>query len=144
MTDEEFKTAATEEIKRLGVFDGWRFMETPARREYRKFFDARTRDIAKVIAVIDEAVQMETMPTVAALSQVWQRLFVPISTEPEISEEEKQKRTEFISGWHAREMEEAAQRRAEFLARRDQKPRPITDADIDAIMQHQNQRRVAS
>jgi hypothetical protein len=142
VTDEQFKIESTEQMKRLGVFDAFRFMEAPARKEYRRFFEQRTRDIAKITAVIDEAVALEQMPTVAVISQIWHRLFVSLSTESEVNDQERQERSEYMRAWYEQERREAVKRREEFIARR--AAPPITEKDLLEILQIQNSRRVVS
>ena len=144
-TEEEFRAVCLEQIKRLGVFDAFRFMDATARKEFRRFFEAKTRDVAKIERVIDEAVTLDSMPTIAELHAIWNGLFPQVA--PEVAAEERQVTAQWMRDWYEQERKDAATRRATFAAqgnfRRQQQP--ITDADIAALKRRQedNRRRIA-
>lgn len=144
LTDEEFRIFTTEQVKRLGVFDAFRFMETPARREYRKFFEAKTRDQSRVTAVMDEAVALDSMPTIADMARLWGYLFPVKVSEPEITEDEQSRRRAFMAEWRRQELEGAEQRRMDFIARMDRPAKPITDSELRELMSQQERKRCIS
>lgn len=65
------------ELQRLCIFAAWRMMGPDGRKEYRNWFEARTRDAAKVRAVIDEITGYEDLPSLAAVGRLWLELFPP-------------------------------------------------------------------
>lgn len=143
-TDEKFRADCIEQIKRLGVFDAFRCMDATARKEYRKFFESKTRDIAKVERVIDESVTLDSIPKIAELYAIWDGLFPQLA--PEVAEDERTATARWMREWREQEMANAHRLRQEFIARGNFKrqQQPITDADIQAIRSRQleNQKRM--
>ena len=135
-SDLEFRAFCVEQIERLGVFERFQFMADVARKEYRKFFENRTRDREKVEAVMDEALGFENFPSLVDLSGLWNRKFPNQTIEPQISDEERQARYEYLRDWYAKEAEEARLRRESHLKQMESKPtsQVITSADIDRVV----------
>lgn len=141
-TDLTFRKFCAGQVDRLGFFEPFRFLNSAALKEYRKFFEAKTRDTAKVEAVIDEAVKFEHMPTIADLRTIWTGLF-PVYDGPVLTDEERQARAEHLRDWYAEEARQAQARRDVFLARSTAIPvKPVTEADIESMRLRQlaNQR----
>ena len=142
---EQFRSFCVEQIERLGVFEKYQFMNSAGRKEFRKFFEARTRDHAKVEAVLDEAIKLESIPTLFELSAIWTGLYPAPGTEPALTDEERQARAQYLRDWYTQEAEEAKRRREVFVARQPFAAKPVTDDEIERLRktQEQNRERIA-
>jgi hypothetical protein len=131
--DIEFRKFCTEQVKRLGAFEKFQYLTPEGLKEYRKFFESKTRDRVKVSAVIDAAVELESLPTINALAQIWMRLFPVVSGWRPDTPEEIEASRNHMREWREQEAREAAVRRAQWLARREETATPVTDAEIARI-----------
>jgi len=131
--DLAFRALCVDQIQRLGVFAEFQYMNAAGRKELRKFFEARTRDIAKVESAMDELIGWDKIPTLFDIAGVWNRLNPAKHLEPVVSDEERQARAEHLRDWYAAEAEQAKARRAEYLARIAGQLPESTDAVLERL-----------
>jgi hypothetical protein len=106
----ELRAFCVDQVQRLSQFKEFQFMSTSAQKDYRKFLERKLRTRERIAAVMDAAVELPNMPSIAALNQIYIEMFVPYR-EPELSDEERQARAEYLRDWYAQEAREAAARR---------------------------------
>ncbi len=135
LSELEFKKLCLEQINRLGVFEKFQFMPPAAVKEYRKFFENRTRDGLKVAMVIDRAIEFESMPTISDLLRVWGDLFPYIDQDQVETEDEKYHRRNWMKDWYEQEARDAENNRKRFLEASSFRMRKVTTDEIMALAQ---------
>lgn len=143
---DEFRAFCMDQVHRLSQFRQFQFMNATAHRDYRKWLERKCGSRKRVERLMDSAIELEAMPTIADLNRLAEELFDG-SKEPQLSLEERQARAEYLRDWYAQEAREAEQRRAELRAKKTVKPsarpvvqklpplfKPITYADVRAAL----------
>ena len=102
--------------ERLGVFREWGFMRDTARSEYAAFLTSRCATEERVRQLMDAAILLEQMPTIADLNRIWNELYgvPPPAWSVEMSGEEREQQKQFMRDWHAQELAGIEQRREAF------------------------------
>ncbi len=153
LTNEEkdFRVFCVAQVQRLGFFRQFEFMAGPAQNEYRKWLERKCGTRERVERIMDAAVEMEQMPTIADLNRLKLELFGDRPSEPAVTLDERKARAEYLSAWYAQEAREAEERRITKAATIDQAAAlagvrrplaklpvpvitPITQTDIDAAI----------
>lgn len=66
------------QLKRLEIFRDYRLMDDDPRKEYRNWLERRSAgNVARVTELIDWAVMLEELPTLAAMESQWRAMFPP-------------------------------------------------------------------
>jgi hypothetical protein len=133
------------QLARLGVFRDFRFLEPLALAEYRKWLQRKCSTPEQAERIIDAAIELPDLPSIADLNELYRRLFTPPPVE--ISEHEQAAKREYLQRWYALELQEAERRRqrlSEAPAKRTDQPapgqvpaailKPITAEDIEKAL----------
>lgn len=68
---EEFKSFCADQVQRLSQFRQFGFLDTAARRDYRKWLEAKCATREEVQRIVDQAVLLEDFPQLADLNRLW-------------------------------------------------------------------------
>jgi hypothetical protein len=111
-----FPDFCLDQADRLGVFRDWGFMGATARAEYSSFLIRRCGTAERVTRLMDAAILLEEMPTLAGLNHLWNELFgvPPPPWSVEMSGEEREEQKQFMRDWRAHELAGIEERRASF------------------------------
>lgn len=108
---DKFRSFCVDQVQRLSQFKQFEFMSSAAQRDYRKWLERKCAACERVELLMNAAVELENMPTIANLNGIFADLFGTPFAEPEISIEERKARALYLRDWYAQEAEEAERRR---------------------------------
>lgn len=81
---EEFRAFCADQTGRLSKFKAFGFLETPAKRDYRRWLERKCQTRERVSRVMDAADLRDEMPTIATLNRIFTELYPAALSEPNL------------------------------------------------------------
>jgi hypothetical protein len=138
MEPAELRTVCSAQVARLLAFRDLNPRNTILLREYRDWLEAHCADERQARELIDDALKLESRPTIADLNRIWLKLHPAPSAEPELTPEEREHQKEWQRNWYAEELRGAEERRRQYLEWRDKqvaakRPIPLNPIRIESL-----------